>query len=108
MNVPQTATVLAIIALVIVGATLLLLFFVPVPEPNANTLQLLLGAVLAWGTGVFGYYYGSSKSSQSKDDTISSMAKVATGTGSGMPGTINTTTTRETTGAMPPLTGEPE
>lgn len=107
MNTPATATILALLALGMIAIALVMLFFVPIPEANASTVQLLLGAALTWVGAVFNWFYGSSKSSQAKDETISSMAKVATGTGSGTPGTTTTTTTRETIGAMPPATGEP-
>lgn len=81
MTFPPTATFLALAGIVIVAGVLLLLFFVNVPTANASALNIVLGALIGWMTSTYQFYYGSTKTSQTKDDTIASLA--VTGTGSG-------------------------
>ena len=45
-----------------------------------GNIKLVLGFVFGLGSGVGGFYFGSSKSSQSKDATIAAMTPPAQGT----------------------------
>lgn len=73
---PNTASVLAVGSLFLYAAVLAIILFQPIPESNKD---IVAGAVgLIGGTlvgGAFGYYFGSSKSSQTKDDAIAAMAQ---------------------------------
>lgn len=63
----------AILASTIVGSFLALLFvlaFVTLPEQNRAIFEVLLGALGASVGAVVGYYFGSSKGSERKDQTI--------------------------------------
>jgi len=57
-------------ALIVIGFFVTLAFLI-IKGTNPDAVNLVIGALLgAFGT-VVGYFYGSSKSSQSKDETIS-------------------------------------
>lgn len=49
--------------------------FHDLPAPNKDALMLLLGALNSAFGAVMGFYFGSSASSQKKDDTIKSLTK---------------------------------
>lgn len=53
----------------------LLLFFVPIPEGRAGeAVILLIGSSSSMVGLIIGYFYGSSRSSQTKDETINKLA----------------------------------
>lgn len=81
MTFPTTSTFLAIGGLIMIAIVLLLLFFAPVPEGNAAPMNIVLGAVLGWVGSAYAFFYGSTKTSQTKDDTIASLATTGTGGG---------------------------
>lgn len=87
-----TATFLAIAGLAMIAGVLMLLFFKDVPQANASALNIVLGALIGWMGSTYQFYYGSTKTSQTKDDTI---AALTSGTGTGI--TTTTTTTKEPT-----------
>lgn len=60
-----------------VAIVLLLLFFAPVPEGNAAPMNIVLGAVLGWVGSAYAFFYGSTKTSQTKDETISTLTNAA-------------------------------
>jgi hypothetical protein len=65
-------TAILIMVLVIV----LLLFFITIPAANKDVLNTVIGAIVGSGFGsVVGFYYGSSQSSKTKDDTITNLTK---------------------------------
>lgn len=66
----SAAAILAAVLISLVCAVVLLLFFVPAPDQNRDAINLVLGALLGWIAAIVTFYFGSSKSSQSKDDTI--------------------------------------
>ncbi len=71
----NTATFLAAGGLILVAAVVGLLFFHPVPEGNVSALNIVVGALISWVGMAFAFYYGSTKSSQTKDDTIATLTK---------------------------------
>ncbi len=73
--IPNTATFLAIGGLLLVAAVTGLLFFHSVPESNVSALNIIVGALISWVGMAFAFYYGSTKSSQLKDDTINTLTK---------------------------------
>jgi hypothetical protein len=88
----STPTFLAIAGLVMIAGVLLLLFFTAVPTANASALNIVLGALIGWMGSTYQFYYGSTKTSQTKDDTIASLTTAATGTGTGTTTTVTTET----------------
>ncbi|KAF5289319.1 hypothetical protein FQR65_LT20848 [Abscondita terminalis] len=46
---------LAMVVLSIVG-----LFFIDIPDRNRDLVNIVLGAIIGWGTTVFGFYFGNS------------------------------------------------
>lgn len=52
-----------------------LLSFHEVPKDNLSAVNLIVGAIIGSATTVVSFYFGSSKSSQSKDETIQAIAK---------------------------------
>lgn len=55
-------------------ALLFILSFTNIPKENKDLLNMLLGAWITSFTTVITYYFGSSKSSSRKDETINTMA----------------------------------
>jgi hypothetical protein len=73
---PQMRDVLATSSTLLIGAA----FLIPAAVPHAVVDQDLKGAIiLQWGL-VMGFYFGTSKGSAAKDDTISTMAATASTT----------------------------
>lgn len=65
------------IALMLVGALIGLLFTMvlrPVSIPDNAVTNLLIGGFMTVVTGIAQFYFGSSKGSASKDDTINAIA----------------------------------
>ena len=73
-----TKHILGILGLTLVGVTIAYIFcitFIPIPKDNIQIANVCLGFLTTGAAGtVITYYFGSSKSSQSKDETISAMA----------------------------------
>ena len=55
--------------------------FHAVPEANRSLLDIMIGAVGTSVTAIVSFYFGSSKSSQSKDETIQKIASIPPKTG---------------------------
>ena len=73
---PQMRDVLASGSTLLIGAA----FLIPAAIPHAVVDQDLKGAIiLQWGL-VMGFYFGTSKGSAAKDDTISTMVATASST----------------------------
>ena len=64
-------------ALIVVGFFVLMIFLVlnEVPAQNANTLNLVVGALIGAFTAVVGYFFGSSMGSKQKTDIIAKNGK---------------------------------
>ena len=54
-------------------AVLAMLIYVPMPPENKDMLLMALGALIGFEGAIISYFYGSSKSSAVKDETISDM-----------------------------------
>lgn len=85
MNINTPAT----IALMLIASIVLLVFTLAfMGRADSDVFKVLVGALVSVGfTNIVGFYFGSSASSKSKDDTISTMA-VAAGTGAGGPAAV--------------------
>jgi hypothetical protein len=54
----------------------LLLFFVEIPDKNRDVVNFILGVIVGTGlTGIFNYFYGSSKRDQDQTDLLSVVKK---------------------------------
>lgn len=64
-------------ALIVLGFFVLMIFLVlnEVPAPNANTLNLVVGALIGAFTAVVGYFFGSSMGSKQKTDIMAKNGK---------------------------------
>lgn len=64
-------------AIVVCGALCILavLLFHPVPTENKDLINIAFGGLLGSLTTVVAFYFGSSKSSQAKDDALQEIAK---------------------------------
>lgn len=74
MKMPETPAVLAVLALAVYAATVFILLFHPIPADNKEVVAGAVGFI--GGTlvgGAFAFYFGSSKGSQGKDETIAAM-----------------------------------
>ncbi|MEO3357229.1 hypothetical protein ACPC5U_13115 [Acinetobacter haemolyticus] len=60
MNIDQAKMIIAFIALAIAALSIVGLFFVDIPERNRDLVNIVLGAIIGWGTTVFGFYFGDS------------------------------------------------
>jgi cadmium resistance protein CadD (predicted permease) len=74
---PSTAAVVAWSMLLLFVLTVLLLFFVKVPAGNDGALNIVLGAIIGYTGTIVAYFFGDSKKSQQKDDTITTLASKA-------------------------------
>jgi len=55
-------------------AVVILLFFKEVPEKNKDVVNFILGVLIGTGlTGIFNYFFGSSKGSKDKADLLSAL-----------------------------------
>ena len=77
MNDERARFWLALVLIVIVSSSLWALFMLRVPESNRESLALVLGALLAKLTDVYGFHFNSSASSRQKDVTIGALAHTA-------------------------------
>jgi hypothetical protein len=54
----------------------LLLFFKEIPEKNRDVVNFILGVIIGTGlTGIFNYFFGSSKGSKDKEELLSALNK---------------------------------
>lgn len=60
MNNDLTKTVIAFVALAMVALSICGLFFIDIPDRNRDLVNIVLGAIIGWGTTVFGFYFGNS------------------------------------------------
>ncbi len=60
-TVEQVKEIMAYIALAITLMCILGLFFVDIPDKNRDMVNIILGAVIGWGTTVFGFYFGNAE-----------------------------------------------
>lgn len=68
---------LAAMLIVMIAGCLTALFFMRIPESNREMLSMVVGALLAKLTDVYGYHFGSSSGSTNKDSTIDTLARTA-------------------------------
>lgn len=83
MSTLNTPTALAVGSLFALTLAMVLLFFIPVPDKNAQIVGAVIGYVAAMAQVAASYYFGSSTSSKTKDETISVLSDKMTGTGDG-------------------------
>lgn len=93
INFPEVkweAFIPAILALILVGglfAILFLLLFHEIPDKNRDAFNIVFGAISGSVGTCVAFYFGSSKSTATKDATIAGLAKTAVqatgGTGDG-------------------------
>lgn len=76
---PTTAAFLAVSAILTLAIIGVLLFFVPVPDKNAQILGAVIGYISAMAQVAYAFFFGSTKTSQVKDQTIAAMAGTGTG-----------------------------
>ncbi len=67
MNNDETKRIIAFIALIITALSIVGLFFVDIPERNRDLVNIVLGAIIGWGTTVFGFYFGNSDKANKGD-----------------------------------------
>lgn len=60
MNKELTKTIIAFVALAMVVLSIVGLFFIDIPDRNRDLVNIVLGAIIGWGTTVFGFYFGNS------------------------------------------------
>ena len=62
-------------ALIVIGFFLIIyvMFVKPIPPENKDTTYLILGALVASFTTIVSYFYGSSRGSADKSETINNM-----------------------------------
>ena len=70
----RTASVLALLTTVGVFGAVAALFAAPIPDANADALNLALGALLSAYAGVIGFYFGSSKGARDLVETNGTLA----------------------------------
>ena len=70
MTRQKTRFVLAIIAVLVSGAIITALIFVPIPEGNREPLMLALGLVLGLAVTAYQFYFGTSESSAQKTELL--------------------------------------
>jgi len=57
--------------------SIILLYFVEIPEANKSTIYMALGAIIGTGlTGIFQFFFGSSSGSKEKDSIIGQFSKM--------------------------------
>lgn len=56
-------------------AVLGVMLFHSIPQANLSTVNIIIGAVGGSVTTIVAFYFGSSKSSQAKDETLQEIAK---------------------------------
>jgi hypothetical protein len=55
--------------------SLVALLYVPIPPDSKEAVMLVIGSLIASFSTVVGFYFGSSSSSKSKDQTIDTLSK---------------------------------
>lgn len=60
MNKELSKTIIAFVALAMVVLSIVGLFFIDIPDRNRDLVNIVLGAIIGWGTTVFGFYFGNS------------------------------------------------
>jgi hypothetical protein len=82
---PDTPSFLAIVLVISIVSLVFMLALLG--RSDSDVFKILVGGLMTVGfTNIVGFYFGSSASSKTKDDTISAM--VSTGTGSGAPAAV--------------------
>lgn len=69
---PQIQNVLALILMLIIGVMVLMLFYRETPPTNKELVSLALGVLLGSMKDVFNYFFGSTRSSDRKDEMVRS------------------------------------
>jgi hypothetical protein len=86
-KLPDTPSFIAVI--LVVSIVLLVFTLAFLGGVNSQVFNVLVGGLMSVGfTNIVGYYFGSSSSSKAKDETISTLAVNASGTGSGGPAAV--------------------
>lgn len=58
MNSETIKTIIALIALGVGVLSIILLFFIDVPDKNRDLINIALGTVIGWGGSVVSFYFG--------------------------------------------------
>ena len=93
--IPEVRDLIGISVIIAMISMLLILLLRPVTVPDNQMTNILIGGFMTATTAVIQFYFGSSKGSVNKDDTISQLAAGAT-----VP-SITTTTTEVTKAPEP-------
>lgn len=72
---PTTRDVLAVLSTLLFAAACAAPWVFGIPEGAEQYIGQMQGAIIVQWASVMGWYFGSSKSSSQKDDTIAAMAK---------------------------------
>lgn len=72
-----TGTLVAMLVVSLFGGAIFALVKVEIPAANQNALLVLLGALTSQVTSIVQYFFGSSSSDKSKNDTISKLTDTA-------------------------------
>ena len=65
----------ALMSLFLLGFMCYALVYVTIPDSNKEALYIIIGILSSTVSMIAGFYYGSSKGSQKKDDTITNMTE---------------------------------
>lgn len=74
VNVPTTSTILAWAGIATFAGVLAALFLMPLPETNRDPINLCIGALIGWVGSCFAFYFGNSKTGQSQQETLNTIA----------------------------------
>ncbi len=74
---PETRDVIAVASTILFGAAYLAPWVIGAPKGSEQYMGQMQGALITQWAGIMGWYFGASKGSAAKDDTIAAMAKDA-------------------------------
>lgn len=76
----QIQNILALVLMLIISVTVLMLFYRETPPTNKELVSLVLGVLLGSMKDVFNYFFGSTRSSDRKDEIVRSALNQTTPT----------------------------